>query len=157
MAQTDFDFFFGSWNVKNRRLKHILAASDEWYGFDAVSIARPIWEGLGNTDEFVAEVTPIGPIRGATVRLRDEKTDLWRLYWASARAGELGDPVIGGFANGVGTFYGFEVVDGKVVFVRYTWDAIETNACRWQQAFSPDGGATWETNWVMEFSRMAGA
>ncbi len=154
MAQTDFDFLFGDWNVKNRRLKHILAASDEWYEFEAVSRARPLWAGLGNTDEFVAESTPVGPIRGATVRLRDEKTGLWRLYWASARVGELGDPVIGSFEDGVGHFYGYEVVDGNAVFVRYTWESIGADACRWQQAFSPDGGATWETNWVMEFARM---
>jgi hypothetical protein len=27
---------------------------------------------------------------------------------------------------------------------------------RWEQAFSPDGGRTWETNYVMEHTRMSG-
>ena len=27
-------------------------------------------------------------------------------------------------------------------------------AARWEQAFSADGGATWEVNWVMEFTRV---
>jgi hypothetical protein len=27
------------------------------------------------------------------------------------------------------------------------------DACRWEQAYSADGGKTWETNWTMEFSR----
>ena len=26
-------------------------------------------------------------------------------------------------------------------------------SAHWEQAFSPDGGKTWEVNWVMEFSR----
>jgi len=153
MASHDFDFIFGDWDVRNRRLVSILSGSDEWYEFASTSVARPLWGGLGNHDEIVAEETPVGPIRGATVRLRDPGSGLWRLYWASAQAGELGEPVVGGFSDGVGTFYGHEVYAGKGVFVRYIWDAIEPDACRWQQAFSPDGGATWETNWIMEFVR----
>jgi len=155
MSQTDFDFLVGEWDVKNRRRTRILAEDDTWYRFDAVATARPLWNGLGNTDEIVADETPVGPVRGATVRLYDEATGLWRLYWASARDGRIGEPVVGGFENGVGRFYGHEVLDGRAVFVRYIWDAIAPGACRWQQAFSPDGGATWETNWVMEFARRA--
>ena len=34
-----------------------------------------------------------------------------------------------------------------------TWSGITTPTPRWEQAFSDDDGATWETNWVMEFTR----
>jgi hypothetical protein len=153
MAQTDFDFLFGDWSVRNRRLAEILADSDDWYEFAATCSARPLWGGLGNTDEFVAPETPVGPVLGGAVRLLDPKTGLWRIYWASAATGELGTPVIGGFDGGVGTFYGHEVYRDCAVFVRYTWDSIEADRCRWQQAFSADAGASWETNWTMEFSR----
>jgi hypothetical protein len=33
---------------------------------------------------------------------------------------------------------------------------VETpDSCRWEQAYSADGGKTWETNWIMEFTRQA--
>jgi len=153
MAKNDFDFLFGEWTVRNRRLAAILAGSDEWYEFGATCSVRPLWGGLGNSDEFVALETPVGPILGGAVRLLDPKNGLWRIYWASSATGELGAPVVGGFDGGVGTFYGHEVYREHGVFVRYTWDSIEAGACRWQQAFSADAGASWETNWVMEFSR----
>lgn len=152
MARTDFDFLFGDWSVRNRRLAVILAGSDDWYAFDATASARPLWGGLGNTDEFVALETPVGPVQGGAVRLLDPKTGLWRISWASAATGEIGAPVVGGFEAGVGTFYGHEVYRDRGVFVRYTWDSIEADSCRWHQAFSADAGASWETNWVMEFS-----
>ena len=31
-----------------------------------------------------------------------------------------------------------------------------TSTPRWEQAFSDDGGLTWETNWVMEFTPREG-
>lgn len=37
----------------------------------------------------------------------------------------------------------------NVIRVRYTWDETTATTARWQQAFSPDEGRTWETNWIM--------
>jgi len=153
MGQKDFDFFMGNWKVRNRRLKRILQGSDEWYEFDATVTARPVWGGLANVDEFDGEM-PSGRIQGMTVRLYDPKTQQWRLYWANAARGVIDEPVIGRFENGRGEFYNDELFEGKQIRVRYVWSKITPTSCQWEQAFSPDVGKTWETNWVMEFTRV---
>jgi hypothetical protein len=35
------------------------------------------------------------------------------------------------------------------------WSRITQRSCRWEQAMSLDGGKTWKTNWIMDFTRTA--
>ena len=67
--------------------------------------------------------------------------------------GILEVPMIGGFKHGLGEFYSQEVFEGRHIFSRFIWSEITTTSCKWEQAFSADGGQTWETNWVMDFKR----
>jgi hypothetical protein len=151
-GQGDFDFFMGSWKVHNRRLRNPLTGSTSWYEFDGSVVARPIWDGKGNVDEYDAE-SPSGRIQGLTVRLYDPASRQWRLYWANRSKGVLEPPMIGAFKDGRGEFFDQELFEGKAIYVRYTWSEITAASCRWEQAFSPDGGKTWETNWIMTFTR----
>ena len=147
----DFDFLMGSWNVRNRRLRAGLAGSDEWEEFDATSVVRPILGGLGNEDEFRTDHG--GGFIGMSFRFFDPVKGRWSIYWAdSRRAGELDPPVFGTFSGDRGVFVGRDVLDGRPVRVRFIWSGIRTRTPRWEQAFSADDGATWETNWVMDFS-----
>lgn len=70
------------------------------------------------------------------------------------RAG-LDAPLQGKFENGVGTFFGEDTFEGKPIRLRFIWSEITATHARWEQAFSPDGGATWEVNWVMHFDRVS--
>jgi hypothetical protein len=151
-AQSDFDFIIGEWNVHNRRLKEPLSGSTTWYEFPATVKARKVWDGLANADEFVGD-SPYGLVQGMTVRLFNAASKEWRLYWANRKDGAFGVPVIGSFKDGCGEFFDQELHDGKSIFVRYVWCNITATSCRWEQAFSPDGGTTWETNWIMDFTR----
>ncbi len=47
----NFDFFVGTWTSKQRRLRAILAGSDEWYEFEGVSRCWSVLDGAGNVDE----------------------------------------------------------------------------------------------------------
>jgi hypothetical protein len=145
----DFDFWMGSWDAHNRRLRERLAGCDE---FAATSVARLTLDGMGNVDEFRTDYA--GGYVGMSIRFFDPETRLWSIYWAdSRRTGLLEPPVIGGFAGDVGVFEGPDTFAGQPIVVRYTWSRVTTPAPRWEQAFSDDGGETWETNWIMDFSR----
>ena len=148
----DFDFWHGTWHVRNRRLKRRLAGSDDWEEFEATATVRQILDGLGNEDEFRTDHD--GGFVGMSFRFFDPAKRRWSIYWAdSRRPGELDPPLHGVFAGDVGLFHGEDVHKGRPVLVRFTWSGVTTETPRWEQAFSEDGGRTWETNWVMDFTR----
>jgi len=149
----DFDFFLGNWVVSHRRLKHRLAGSNEWEEFKGTSSCRKILNGLGNVDENYLEL-PGGSYHAMTVRAFDPKNKEWSIWWFDGRyPGSLDPPVKGCFMDGVGTFYANDTLSGSPIKVRFLWDARDHGAPRWEQAFSTDGGKSWETNWIMVFRK----
>jgi hypothetical protein len=152
-GQADFDFLIGSWKVHNRRLKEPLKGSSVWYEFEGTSVARKVWDGHANQDEYRGN-SPSGAIHGLTLRLYEPSTRQWRLYWANEAKGVLDPPMVGAFQNGRGEFFSHELFEGQGIYVRYVWSDITPTSCRWEQAFSADGGRTWETNWIMTFTRV---
>ena len=151
----DFDFWMGRWNVHNRRLRERLAGSDEWDEFSSRVVARPILDGLGNEDEFRIDYD--GGFVAMSFRFFDPVKKRWSIYWAdSRRSGELDPPLFGTFSGDTGIFDGTDIFEGRPILVRFIWSGVTTPTPRWEQAFSEDGGATWETNWIMEFRRAEG-
>jgi hypothetical protein len=146
-ADGDFAFLYGRWRVQNRTRKP-LSGSTEWRTFASTSVCMPILGGLGNIDEFRRDDGPFG----TSLRFFDKAARRWSIYWVSTRDGVMQPPVTGGFADGIGIFEGDDAYEGRPVRTRYTWKA-DPHSPRWEQATSADGGKTWETNWVMEFSR----
>ncbi len=151
----DFDFWIGRWTVRNRVLRERLAGSDDWDEFDATVEARLILEGLGNEDEFQTDHN--GGFTGMSFRFFDPVRKRWSIYWAdSRRPGVLDPPVFGRFDGDVGVFEGSDTFEGRPIVVRFTWTGVTTSTPLWEQAFSEDGGDTWEMNWVMKLTRVGG-
>lgn len=150
----DFDFFIGRWNVHHRRLKERLANSHDWVEFKGTAVAQAIMDGAGNIDDNVLEF-PGGTYRAVSLRSFDPKARLWSIWWLDGRSpqGPLDPPVKGGFQGGVGTFYADDTLNGRPIRIRFIWSDITATSARWAQAFSADGGETWETNWTMQFVR----
>jgi len=150
----DFDQRAGDWRVQHRRLKDFLAGSHDWITFDGTLSLRPLLGGLGNVSDNVFNL-PGGAYRGVSLRAYDPKTGQWATWWLDGRnpLGELDPPMKGCFENGNATFYGSESFKGKTVRVRVIWSQLSASSARWEQAFSADGGATWEVNWISEFRR----
>jgi hypothetical protein len=152
MSASDFDFWIGRWNVRNRYLRKRLAGSDEWDEFEATSVARALPDGLGNEDEFRTDYD--GGFVGMSFRFYDPAEDRWAIYWADTRRrGLLDPPVLGSFSGDTAVFEGADTFDGRSIMMQFTWSGVTTPTPRWEQAFSDDGGESWETNWIMEFTR----
>jgi hypothetical protein len=149
---TDFDFWPGRWNVRNRLLRERLAGADEWDEFEATVAARPLPGVLANEDEFRTDYA--GGFVGMSFRFFDPEARLWSIYWAdSRRPGRLDPPVFGSFSGDTGVFEGEDTFAGRPILVRFVWSGVTTPTPCWEQAFSDDGGENWEPNWVMEFTR----
>jgi hypothetical protein len=149
-----FDFLLGNWRVRHLKLKRRLVGADDWWEFDGETSCRSILGGLGNIDDNVL-AQPDGPYRALTLRLFNPRTGLWSIWWISDRTLAIEPPVHGRFADGIGTFYGDDVFAGRPIRVRFIWSEMTPRSAKWEQAFSPDNGASWETNWIMQFDRTA--
>lgn len=152
-GRTDFDFLLGAWSVHNRRLMGRLRGSTQWEEFPSSCRARSIMSGLGNMDEFTIDA-PAGRVEAVTVRLYNPTSQEWSIYWAaSSGSGRFDVPMVGHFDGPRGEFYSQEIFEGRHIFNRFIWTVMSRDSCRWEQAFSEDGGRTWETNWIMDFIR----
>ncbi|MBV9291253.1 MAG: hypothetical protein JO222_02300 [Frankiales bacterium] len=149
-ALHDFDFLQGSWSVHNRRLLERLNGSDEWEEFETAVDSVPLLDGRGNIDTYRGVDIPMTAI---ALRLLDQATDQWWIYWSNGTSGQLDSPVCGRFVDEVGEFYGDDHHNEVPVRVRFVWQRVDDDHAEWTQAFSPDGGTTWETNWRMSFVR----
>lgn len=144
----DFDWEIGSWTTQLRYLPEPLTGSTRWVEYRGTTEVRPVLGGRANLVELSVEGAS-GKIEGASLRLYDPKARQWTLNFASVRSGRLTPPVTGAFdAKGRGTFYGVDSVDGRTVLVRFIISDVTPNSARFEQAFSADGGASWETNWI---------
>lgn len=152
-GQHDFDFEIGTWKTHLRRLVHPLSGSSEWTEYDGVTTVRKVWGGRANLVELTAD-GPAGHFEGLNLRLYNPRSRQWSLNFANSRSGTLGQPTIGGFRNGRGEFYDQEDFNGRAIFVRFTITPLDADTIRFEQAFSEDGGRTWELNWVATDRRM---
>lgn len=149
-ASKDFEFMAGEWDVINRQLKTRGVKSTDWEVFPSHETAQLLMNGMVSVD---VATFPTKGFMGTTVRLYDPAKDQWAAYWINSKDGLLQPPVYGRFKDGTGLFAGDDMDGDKPVKVRFEWTDTHTDAPRWSQAFSYDGGLTWETNWHMQFRR----
>jgi hypothetical protein len=151
-GQHDFDFETGAWTAHLRKLQHPLSGSSSWEEYDGTSVVRRIWDGRANLGELEVSNAK-NRIEGLSLRLFNPQSHQWSVSWANARDGALTSPVVGGFRAGRGEFYSGDMLEGKPIFVRIVFCDIKPNSFRVEQAFSGDGGKTWESNWISTFAR----
>jgi hypothetical protein len=152
-GQHDFDFLVGTWKFHLKRLKRRLVGSTEWVELDGTTVCRKVLDGRGEVEEVnVESADKQTHIQGLALRLYNPESRQWSIYWANGADGILEqNPMVGQFdGNGRGEFYNQQVYEGRAVYARFIWSGVTTSSPHFEQAFSADGGKTWETNWITD-------
>jgi len=152
-GQHDFDFEIGDWKTHLRRLAHPLTGSSAWVEYEGTTVVRRVWNGRANLVELVAD-GPAGHFEGLNLRLYNPAAHQWSLNFAAGSGVVLSQPTIGEFRNGRGEFFDQETLNGRAILVRFVISDITADSCRFEQAFSEDGGRTWEVNWIATDTRV---
>jgi hypothetical protein len=152
-GQHDFDFEIGAWKTHLSRLQHPLTGSAAWVEYEGTSVVRKIWNGRANLLELEVD-GPAGHIEALSLRLFNPESRQWSLNFASSSGGALSQPTIGEFKNGRGEFFDQETYKGRAILVRFVISDITPDSCHFEQAFSDDGGKTWEVNWIARDTRV---
>jgi hypothetical protein len=155
-GQHDFDFEIGTWKAHVKKLSHRLSNSKEWEDYDGTVVTTPFMAGKGNLSEMnVDGETSHTHIQIIAVRLYRPGSRQWSIYGASAKDGVFDPPQIGQFNGTRGEFYASDTFDGRAIYIRYVWQNVSPTSTHFEQAFSADGGKTWEVNWIYDGSRLA--
>jgi hypothetical protein len=149
-GQHDFDFDFGTWKTHSSRLLHPLTGSTTWVDMDGVTVVKAIWGGRANLAEYKAD-GPAGRVELLALRWYNPATRQWNIDFATPALGTLGIPAVGEFRNGRADFYDQEPINGKSILVRFSIWGITSDTAQSEQAFSNDGGKTWEVNWINRY------
>ena len=153
-GELDFDFEIGRWKTHLKRLAHPLSGSTSWVEYEGTTVVRRVWNGRANLVEL--EVNgPAGRIEALSLRLYNPETQQWSLNFSNSAAGTLTVPAVGRFKNGHGEFFNRDTLNGKEILVRFVISSITATSCHFEQAFSDDGGKTWEVNWIATDTRDA--
>jgi hypothetical protein len=154
-GQRDFDFEIGSWHTHLRRLVSPLTGSTHWVEYDGTTVVSPVWGGNANLVELDV-AGPAGRIEALSLRIYNARSRQWSLNFANSASGALAPATIGAFRDGRGEFYDQETLNGRTIYVRFVISDITPTSCHFEQAFSSDGGKTWEVNWIATDTRTEG-
>jgi hypothetical protein len=153
-GQHDFDFDIGRWKTHSSRLLHPLTGSTSWVEMDGVSVVKKVWDGRANLAEYSAD-GQAGHLELMALRWYNPSAHQWNIDFATPGVGVLGSvPGVGELKNGRITFYDQELLGEKAIWVRFEIWSITPDTAQSEQAFSEDGGKTWEVNWINKYTRV---
>ena len=152
-GQKDFDFEIGRWKTQLKRRLKPLTGSNDWVEYEGTSVVTKVLDGRANLVELDVKGSA-GRIEGMSLRLYNPDAHQWSLNFSNVRSGTLSPPVIGEFKNGRGEFYGADTLGSRAILVRFVIYDVTPNSAKFEQAFSDDGGKTWEVNWIATDTRI---
>jgi hypothetical protein len=137
-----------------QQLVHPLTGSSEWTEMNGTTVTNKIWNGRANLATVEADGSA-GHLELLSLRLYDPRAHQWNINFATSDSAVLSVPAVGGFSNGRGDFYDSELFHGRNILVRFSIWPVSSSEVHSEQAFSADGGRTWETNWINTYTHVA--
>ena len=114
-----------------------------------------MWNGKAQLEEFEVDSPVAGHIEALTVRLYSpDGAPVVASTGRTRRAASFDVPTVGEFKDGRGEFFDQEMFEGRSILVRYVWSNITPKSAHFEQAFSTDGGKSWEVNWITDVTRV---
>jgi hypothetical protein len=150
----DFDWELGHWDTQLQRLRAPLSGKSEWITYRGTTVVKSALDGRANLVELDVHGSA-GRIAGVSLRLYRPASGEWFLHFANLANGEMTEPMHGSFAGSVGTFYGQDTLRGAPILVRFLIKPVNSSQWRFEQAYSADGGKTWEDNWIAVDTKVA--
>lgn len=144
-ATGDFAFLAGEWRIANR-----MKQGESWIEFPGEATVHNLLGGNASVEELRI---PARNFSGIGLRLYDAAAGVWNDHWINGQQRIVNPPMAGTFENGVGTFLADDQDNGQPIKARGIWDRVTPTSCRWYQSVSRDGGATWDDNWHMAWTR----
>ena len=148
----DFDFHVGTWATHIKRRVHQLSGSNEMVELTGIVTVRKIWDGSAQLEEIAADA-PGTHFEGMALFLYNPQSRQWSQAFASKSGGTLGLALVGSFKDGRGELYSQDTANGRAILVRGTWSNITADGYRYEEAYSDDGGRTWEVEFSANLTR----
>ena len=153
-GEHDFDWEIGTWNTTLKRLAHPLSGSQDWTEWKGVTVVRKVWDGKANLVELDADGPNGAHFQGLSLRLYNPEAKQWTPNFANGKAGTMTSPNTGEFKNGRGEFYQTDTFGPRTILVRFIISGVTATSAHFEQAFSDDGGKSWEVNWIADDSKV---
>lgn len=147
-----FDFWIGEWDVLNRNRRPDGVEFHPTGG--ATDKVHAVVGGCAIVEHWRGDA--IGSyILGFSIRAYDRRSEEWviALLWPTTGVPSFGE-LRGDFRHGRGQFFSQRLsTEGDTVKNRFVFSDIRSDALRWENGTSRDGGRSWVGHWIMEFSR----
>jgi hypothetical protein len=151
-GQHDFDFNVGAWKTQIKRLVHPLSGSTEYIELNGTVTVRKVWDGRAQLEEIETD-GPNGHWEGMTMFLYNPQSHQWNQTFANSKTGVLNRPLVGTFKDGRGELFSQDSLNDRSILVRGVWSDITPNSHRFEEAYSDDGGKTWEPVFIAMLTR----
>jgi hypothetical protein len=151
-GQHDFDFNVGVWKTHIKRLVHPLSGSTEFIELNGIVTVRKVWDGRAQLEEIETD-GPNGHWEGVTLFLYNPQSHQWSQTFANSKTGVLTPPLVGTFKDGRGELFSQDSFNDRSILVRGVWSDIASNSHHFEEAYSDDGGKTWEPVFIATLTR----
>lgn len=152
----EFDFWLGHWEITQR----VVSADGQVIELPARTVVTRAASGCALVEHWTGKVQFPWEgmerpelMHGISVRYFHQREKRWYIHWLDSRNVHFGDPFVGGFENGVGTFTVIRDTPEGPRRTRILFRQLADDHVSWSLAVET-GEDEWHTPWTMDMHRV---